>query len=117
MVKKSGKKKIERRSSSPAPVGDAILILLKSMGGSRERSKFSGLWEDWDSAVGEELASVARPAGHRGRALLLGAEDAMAMQEIQARSEEILERVNAYLGEDYFLKVKAGLAAPERGDS
>ena len=80
------------------------------MGGNRQRSRFSELWDRWEETLGEELAALAKPDGYKDQTLFLAAEDAMDIQELQARADEILERVNAYLKEEYFKKVKVGLA-------
>jgi len=62
------------------------------------------LWNAWDDLMGE-MASVARPLGHRGRKLILAAEDPMVMQEAQFLAPMILEKINTYLGEEFFDKV------------
>jgi len=68
-----------------------------------------GLWRNWAEVVGPEVAELARPLGHRKRILLVGAEDSLALQEVGYYSPEILERVNAFLGEESFDKVQADL--------
>ncbi|QGY40412.1 DUF721 domain-containing protein [Pseudodesulfovibrio cashew] len=62
------------------------------------------LWEAWGDLMGE-MASVARPLGHRGRRLILAAEDPMVMQEAQFLAPMILEIVNGFLGQEIFDKV------------
>lgn len=113
---------------APVPLGEALLALLKSMGGTPERAGLQRLWDNWETVLGEELAGLAQPLGHRaatgkaqdaGRAiLLLGAPDAMLLQELRFRGEEILERVNGFLGRAYFCEVKVSLplgrSAPAR---
>lgn len=113
-----------------ASLGEALLALLQSMGGSPERAGLQRLWDNWESVLGEELAGIAQPLGyHAGRGegkagsgegvtLLLAAPDAMLLQELRFRGEEILERVNGFLGKAYFCEVKVSLplgrSAPAR---
>lgn len=62
------------------------------------------LWDSWDEIMGE-MADFAKPLGHRGRKLILAAEDPMVVQEAQFLSPLILETVNRFLGEEVFDKV------------
>lgn len=113
-----------------APLREALLSLLERMGGTPERAGLQRLWDNWETALGAELAGLAQPLGHhagrkpgtasagQGVTLLVGAEDAMLLQELRFRSAEILERVNGFLGMAYFCEVKVSLPlgrnAPER---
>ena len=119
--------------TSPS-LGDALRALLMAMGGTPERAGLQNLWDNWEAALGPELAAMAQPLGHHagrggegkspakgeseGAVLLLGAEDAMLLQELRFRGGEILERVNGFLGHAYFREVKVSLPlgrrAPER---
>lgn len=117
-------------SEAGLSLGEALRALLESMGGTPERAGLQRLWDNWESALGAELAALAMPLGHRaarpsaraggreGATLLLGAEDAMLMQELRFRGDEILARVNAFLGRPYFSAVQVSLplgrSAPER---
>lgn len=109
MVKKLKKNKFRRPDSRPILVGSYIFTLLESMGGSRERSRLDSLWKNWEQVAGEEIASLTTPLGHHGATLLLGAEDAMAIQEGRMMSEEILARVNGFLKTQYFTQLKISL--------
>jgi hypothetical protein len=62
------------------------------------------LWRSWDELMGE-MASMARPLGHRGSKLILAAEDPMIMQEAQFLAPMILEKINVFLNEEVFDKV------------
>ena len=105
-------------------LGEALKVLLASMGGTPERAGLQKLWNQWEAALGEELAALAQPLGQRkgreselageqaagqGAVLLLGVEDAMLLQELRFRSEEILARVNGFLGNSYFAEVRFSL--------
>jgi hypothetical protein len=67
------------------------------------------LWDSWSEIVGPEVAELARPLGHNKTTLLLGVEDAVAMQEISFQTPDILRMVNASLGESVFDKVRLDL--------
>ena len=62
------------------------------------------LWRSWDDLMGE-MGSLARPLGHRGKKLILAAEDPMVMQEAQFLAPLILETVHGFLGQEVFDKV------------
>ena len=106
-------------SGAGTSLREALLGLLQSMGGTPERAGLQSLWDNWEKVLGPELAAIAQPLGHHGDgkgasaggrpALLLGAEDAMLLQELRFRGEEILERVNGFLGHAYFCEVKVSL--------
>ena len=49
------------------------------------------------------------PLGHHKDILLIGAEDAMLMQELHLMSGEILERVNAFMESPFFKSIKVSL--------
>lgn len=93
-------------SAAPRKIGEHLGELLKSMGGTPERCRLSSLWANWENVVGPELACLARPAGSRGHTLLLGAQDAMQIQELQFQSCDILERVNSFMGSAYFTALR-----------
>lgn len=101
-------KRKKRRSASPAPqkIGNQIYKLLSSMGGTPERCLLSSLWSNWENVIGADLARIAVPAGSRGHTLLLDAQDAMQIQELQFLSCDILERVNNFLGSAYFTSIR-----------
>lgn len=71
--------------------------------------RIARLWRDWSTVVGEDAAALARPLGQRKRTLLLGVEDAAALQEMTFYTPMILEAVNAFLGEVFFDKVQCDL--------
>lgn len=117
MVKKGkgGKRKL-RCSSWPRQVGQNLEHLLEKMGGCRVRAGLSALWNCWPQAMGEDLGQLARPLGHKGDTLFVGAEDALEMQEINMQSCEILERANAFLQCHHFRHLRVCLAnSPKAG--
>ena len=117
-----------RRRANPdagEPLGEGLRALLSAMGGTPGRAGLQNLWDNWEAVLGAELAALARPLGHHdvrkdsgatgghgeaaGAVLLLGAGDAMLLQELRFRGEEILTRVNGYLGNAYFSEVQVSL--------
>ena len=78
--------------------------------GKPEQLLLTRLWQHWDLVMGAELSGLAWPLGERNRILLVGGEDAMAMQELSLLSHEILERANAFMEKDYFTGVKVSLS-------
>lgn len=69
------------------------------------RLAFVPLWRSWAEVVGPELAEYAHPLEVRGRTLVLGGHDSVVLQEISYVQHELLARVNAALGQEYFDKV------------
>lgn len=90
-------------------VGELLPDVLAGMGGDPLRMRLVQLWRHWEMVLGPELAPLARPLGHHKDTLLIGAEDAMLMQELHLQSGEILERVNAFMEGPYFATVKVSL--------
>lgn len=109
MVKEMAKVKRadKRRFSQPERIADGIMAMLERLGG--QRNLLDCLWRDWSQTLGDELADIVSPMGHSGATLLVGVDDAMLLQEMQMRSDEILERVNLYLKKDFFEKVKINI--------
>ena len=107
MVKKFVKYPWDRKSQDnrPTRVGDGIYELLRKMGSHRGQDRLADLWRNWPDAVGEELAWINH-GGHKDDVLFLVAGDAMEMQEISMYAPQILERVNAWLGTEYFSRLR-----------
>ena len=73
------------------------------------RRNFVEACRRWKEIVGPVMAELVRPLGHRRRELLLGADDAVAMQEMVFAAPELLSRINAALGHDAFDRVRFDL--------
>ncbi|THB66278.1 MAG: DUF721 domain-containing protein [Desulfovibrio sp.] len=73
-----------------------------------EEFRLVGLWRNWDDILGP-LGPLARPLGHRGSTLLVGAATSLDLQEITYYTPQILTNVNAFLGQKFFDKVQADL--------
>lgn len=88
---------------------EALQTLLTSLGGDPVKGRLAEIWRQWKDILGEELAELALPMGTDKKQLLIGVEDALVMQEIQFRKQEILQKVNLRLGEEYFESVRASI--------
>lgn len=93
----------------PARTGSVLEKVFISLGASPEQAKLSRLWRSWDAVLGPDLAPLARPLGHHDDKLLIGAEDAVLLQELYYMGPEIVRRVNEFLQEDFFTAVKVSL--------
>lgn len=103
---------VKKRQRLPTPIlaGEQVHDLLAAMGGSRPRSRLDELWQSWPEVIGPGLAEWVRPLGSHGNVLLLGAEDAMQLQELHFVSAEIITRANEFLGTPYFATARLALA-------
>ena len=81
----------------PARTGSVLEKVFISLGASPEQAKLSRLWRSWDAVLGPDLAPLARPLGHHDDKLLIGAEDAVLLQELYYMGPEIVRRVNEFL--------------------
>jgi hypothetical protein len=87
----------------------AVLETFLQKRGAAESFRLVGLWRSWAEVLGPDLASLARPLGHKGSRLILGGEDSITLQEITYFGPDILERVNAFLGGNVFDKISVEL--------
>jgi hypothetical protein len=62
------------------------------------------LWRAWDDIMGD-MAQFARPLGHRRTTIILAADDPIVMQEAQYLAPMLLQKINAFLGEEVFDKI------------
>ena len=76
--------------------------------------RLTSLWRHWSMVMGPELAPLAWPLGERKGVLLVGGEDAMAMQELVMMRDEMLERANAFMDERIFTEVHVSLSLGKR---
>lgn len=102
-----------KREKRLRTVQEAVNILLNVYGG-QERRHLSALWDNWVMVLGEDLACLGMPMGHKEHVLLIGAEDSMALQELSLQSPEILERVNAFMDSPFFSQIRVTLLHGQR---
>lgn len=88
---------------------NVLTTFLTKRDGDGTQYHLARLWKHWPEAVGEHIAEVASPLGHRGTTLVVGVEDHMLMQELVHYSPAILEQANAFLGMNFFDKVHVDL--------
>ena len=79
-----------------------------------KRLRESAIWRIWDQAVGEPIASKARPAAFREGVLTVAVSSAPWMQQLGFLKQQMIEAVNRALGEDLVTDIylKAGRIAP-----
>ena len=105
--------KLPRRCPFPWKAGALLQKMLREMG-MVERLNLQPLWEHWEMVMGPELTGLVWPLGHKGDVLLVGGEDAMAVQELQFQEGEILERVHAFVDQPLFRQVRVSLLLGRR---
>ena len=78
------------------------------------RFKESAIWRVWDHAVGEPIASKARPAAFREGVLTVSVTSAPWMQQLGFLKRQLMEAVNKALGEELITEIylKAGRPSP-----
>ena len=94
---------------APSLAADVLHTVLAGLGGDETRARLTALWQCWPIVMGPELAPLAMPLGQHKGILLIGAEDTMILQELQLQGSELLERANAFMGEDFFCSVRLSL--------
>lgn len=99
----------ERKYGIPQDLGSALQGFFRALG-KPEQLLLTRLWQHWEVVMGPDLAGLAWPLGQRNGILLVGGEDAMAMQELSLMGDEILERANAFMERPYFTGVKVSLS-------
>jgi hypothetical protein len=98
-----------RREGKVSHVSEVMEALFAGLGRPYQ-GRLNMLWRQWDEILGEEIALLGRPMGQKDGVLFIGADDAAALQELALRGEEILEKVNGFMREDFFREVGARLA-------
>lgn len=76
--------------------------------------KMVSLWRQWQNVVGVEVGELAWPLKSAKTTLILGCEDALAMQEASYYGDWILQEVNAFIGCNCFKKVQFELLRGRR---
>lgn len=94
------------RESRHRRLGADLLLNALSRFDKKGGLKLVRLWQGWEEAVGPDIAELARPVGHKEGTLVLIAADATAAQQLSYYVFELLERVNAFLGQEVFDKVR-----------
>lgn len=106
--KKSIGARLRSREKRTLGIDAGLAALFKSLGGESQ-PRLITLWKRWAEIMGDETAALGAPLGHKERTLIIGAEDAMALQELSMMGPDIAERANEFLEEDLFDGVSAVL--------
>ena len=64
------------------------------------------LFSLWDDVVGEALAKNARPAGFKGKILLVNVVSSVWIQELQYYKKDIIRKLNEALGKELVCDIK-----------
>lgn len=105
----------DKRGKMPRPVPVSDLLASVFHGKPAEkRLKEGKIWLVWDSAVGEQIASRARPVSFRDGVLTVAVANAPWMQQLNFLKKGIMEKLNARIGEDLVREIflKAGRNEP-----
>lgn len=89
------------RRRAVTSVGEGLVGLLEAMDGNLA-ARLIPVWRGWPAVVGEELAELARPMGHKGTTLYLAALSGADLNELAFRWPEVVHAVNAFLGQECF---------------
>lgn len=85
-----------------------LIVSFASRADAAQGFRLAMLWPRWREVLGD-VAPYASPLGHRRSILILGVDDPVAMQESHYDAPDILERVNAFLGQQVFDKIQFDL--------
>ena len=84
------------RRRAPRPAAEALRAALE---GAAPQTPLARLQLAWEGAVGERVASAARPVGERSGEATVACSDPVWAEELTMMSEQILERLRGELGE------------------
>lgn len=105
----------ETRARMPRPRSVADLLAESLRGKPAERRLKEGrIWLLWEDAVGDRIASLARPVGFRDGTLTVAVANAPWMQQLNFLKRGIIEKLNTLLGSPVVREIylKAGQAVP-----
>jgi predicted nucleic acid-binding Zn ribbon protein len=95
------------RRRAPRALSFALARVTADLEPATTLARVQGCWVD---AVGERLATVARPVSEREGVVTLACEDAMWANELELLGPDLLEKLNVALGDGSVaqLRFKAG---------
>jgi len=111
---KSIQARLAEREKRVCSSAEGLRLLLHRLGG-QEQGRLVSLWKNWDRIMGEDIAALGRPLGHKDQTLNIGADNSMALQELSLRAPEILERANGAMGSEFFTDVNVLLLQGKTG--
>ncbi|MDP2861495.1 MAG: DUF721 domain-containing protein [Desulfobacterales bacterium] len=68
--------------------------------------ELTGLFSLWDDVVGEAVAKNARPAGFKGKILLVHVGSSVWIQELQYYKKDMIRKLNEALGKELVSDIK-----------
>jgi predicted nucleic acid-binding Zn ribbon protein len=83
------------RRRAPRPLADALSVLGRELA---PQTPLANAQAAWEKAVGAAAAAHCQPAFERSGTLMVDCEQAVWAQEMNMRSVEVLESLNAALG-------------------
>ncbi len=98
-----------RAKARPEHLGRALNRTLQRLEGAYP-DQAHRLWEVWETAVGEPLASRCRPLEFRNGTLVLAVSSASWMQQVQFLTGTVRDTLNRALGEDLVRQVRLRVA-------
>ncbi|MDF1554888.1 MAG: DUF721 domain-containing protein [Deferrisomatales bacterium] len=97
------------RAKRPEHLGRALNRTLQRLEGGYP-DQAHRLWEVWERAVGEPLASRCRPVDFRNGTLVLAVSSASWMQQVQFLTGTVRDTLNRALGEELVRQVRLRVA-------
>ncbi len=70
-----------------------------------QKLRYVILWKNWEKILGDPLCRLAKPLGTKKGKLIIGVSDSIIMQELIFYQEEILSKINQFLGDQIFDKI------------
>ena len=68
--------------------------------------ELTGIFSLWDDVVGEAVAKNARPAGFKGKILLVHVGSSVWIQELQYYKKDMIRKLNEALGKELVCDIK-----------
>ncbi len=95
------------RRAAPRPIGIALDALSS---GLAPASPLGRIQEVWERATGPAIAAVAKPVAERSGVLTVACESAVWAQELDLMGDQLVERLNAALGESLVASLRCRTA-------
>jgi predicted nucleic acid-binding Zn ribbon protein len=97
---------MKRRAASPIrSLGDAISELIETLG-IKKKLREQEVFSLWDEAVGDRIASVAKPTRIVQGTLFISVKTGVWRNELNMRKQEIVKRLNEVLNEKIIRDIK-----------
>jgi predicted nucleic acid-binding Zn ribbon protein len=95
------------RRRAPRPVSQALESFIAPLAPASTLARVQACWE---AVVGAAVAAAARPLAERDGALTVICEAAVWAQELELMGPELLDRLNAALGEECLHRLRCRTA-------